>query len=122
MVEIQNRALVARGAVKVRLNFEAGSRRTASSPDERSDIRDGSNIALRYRCAHPVTFSLIALLLNISSELCFSKRFPRLAPAAQDAWCSSRHTLPVLSASSSAKEPRCSQTCRKCVWSIDGDH
>ena len=48
--------------------------------------------------------------------------FRCLAPGPQDGWCGSRHTLSVLTASSSAKEPRCSQTCRKCVWSIDGDN
>jgi hypothetical protein len=38
----------------------------------------------------------------------------------QNARCGGRHTLAALSASRPAKEPRCSQTCRKCVWNFHG--
>jgi len=44
--------------------------------------------------------------------------FRCLGARPRDGWCGSRHTLSALSSSSLAKEPRCSQTCRKCVWSI----
>jgi len=50
------------------------------------------------------------------------RRFRCFGAMPQDAWCGSRHTLSVLSASSLAKEPHCSQTCRKCVWNFHGDN
>ena len=51
---------------------------------------------------------------SFSSKLyCYQDAFAVLVPGPQDAWCGSRHTLSVLSASSLAKEPHCSQTCRK---------
>jgi len=40
----------------------------------------------------------------------------------QDVWCGSRHTLSVLSVFLLAKEPHCSQTCRKCVWNFHGNN
>ena len=68
--------------------------------------------------AHP-SYALVGCgARNIPFIAARSRRFRCLAPGPQDAWCGGRHTVSVLSASSLAKKPRCSQTCRKCVWNI----
>jgi len=59
---------------------------------------------------------------NFLFSVAVAKTLSRSGASPQDTWCCSPHTRSALIASSLAKEPRCSQTCRKCVWSIDGDH
>jgi hypothetical protein len=90
---------------------------------ERCAIRDNSSTAPNCAALHPdyALFDCEAIEYLFIVALTKSL-FAALAPGPQDTWCGSRHTLSVLSASSLAKEPHCSQTCRKCVWSIDGDN
>ena len=66
-------------------------------------------------------FHLIAFLIIFSSQLQLPRRFRCFGarPSRRVVW-QPAHT-PVLSASLLAKEPHCSQTCRKCVWNFHGE-
>jgi len=97
--------------------------------DRLRDIRDYSDIspdiasafALRATADKSLIWTTLALVVSragLFSQLHPWDAFRCLGTRPRDGWCGSRHTLSALSASSSAKEPRCSQTCRKCVWSI----
>ena len=68
---------------------------------------------LRFRLIAYGKFSLVS---------CSCQNAVAALAASPHAWCGSRHTRALLNASPLAKEPRCSQTCRKCVWRMDGVH
>ena len=64
----------------------------------------------------------MAMLSNLSLHSCIATKTLRCLGQALKTRGVAADTHSVLSASSSAKEPHCSQTCRKCVWNFHGDN